>query len=196
MATFKAKIDLVKLGRDLNRELARYKREGIDGLPNADKQYIGDEVIKIMKDQISKGLSPIDGNGRFPGYKAVDGFNRAKSAARGKGRKASAAVKKKGYPYSVMHKYPGKKVRPVNLLLSGRFLDALECIASNSGVTIGFWRKPYSDYERGHREGANTQPERPIIPQGDETFTRNVYQRLLDTVRQRVIARLEKIAKS
>lgn len=100
---------------------------------------LGIQVVIQMKRLIRGGISPIKSIGRFPGYKNPD-------------------------------RYPGerKPKRPVNLTLTGKFLDALtfETIKVKSGYAprIGYDSPKEEAKERGHREGANGQPERPTIP--------------------------------
>lgn len=85
---------------------------------------------------------------------------------------------RKRYPDSVQEEFPNKKRRPVNLELSGKFLDNLDYwkvgLRERFEVAIGFRRAPYVDYERGHREQANGQGFRPIIPQDEETFVKQI----------------------
>lgn len=133
-------------------------------------QTLGEAVIEQMKGLVSKGISPISGK-RFPGYKN-----------QGTG---------KGYPYSVASKYPSKKDRPVNLFLSGDFMNSLDMrIKRESGSgyfpNIGFYDSLSKDKERGHRDGANGQPERPIIPEGSETFSQTITRIIASTYRQMV----------
>ena len=122
-------------------------------------EAIGAGVITEMRDMIAKGISPIEGNGRFPEYK---GQARAKSlnkqasslsreaegiasnspfsrrmkkqlANKAKDlRKVGKQTKKKTYPYSVQSKFPSKRPRPVNLFLSGGFLSRLKKFVTGS----------------------------------------------------------------
>lgn len=116
---------------------------------------IGKEVVKEMKDLISKGISPIRGKERFPAYKRAED--------------------KSGYPNNVGKRFPGKKKRPVNLTLSGDMLNALIFRAIGSGenisIEVGYFDEAEALKEKGHREGTNGQPKRPTIPQGNEQFT-------------------------
>ena len=171
MPKIKAKINMSKLKSDLQREMKTETRLAMQKVSPSDRTKIGQALIDIMKEQIAKGMSPIQGWGRFPKYKWVG--------------KALAHLK---YPASVRHKFPGKRDTPVNLSLSGKFLKALKPRATTTGVEVGFFDSKYSKYEQGHREGANDQPERPIIPINEEAFTRNVYQRLVDAAAE-IIAR-------
>jgi hypothetical protein len=159
---------------------------------------VGDQVIIKMKQLITKGISPIENHGRFPEYKAqklakeaAEVRKGAKSRAQDFGKKDSqvkgdrafartlSKQAKKSYPDTVIGKFPSKRRRPVNLELSGKFLDiGLEAwvrgLKDKFQVDVGFRKKPYIDYERGHREQANGQGFRPIIPQDQERFVKQI----------------------
>lgn len=209
MATINAKIDMVKLRRDVEREIKRFAKQGVQDLSPQERQYIGEDMIDLMKDFISKGISPIQGWGRFPAYKGTEreaqvraGQRRAKKGASKQLKRAlrlqrasAVAQKKTRYPYNVMGKFPNKRERPVNLFLSGDFMDDLVARATSVGLTIGFWAKKSVDKEKGHRTGANGQRLRPIIPNDSETFTRPIYQRLLQSLKVRLLRSLESTAK-
>jgi hypothetical protein len=121
---------------------------------------IADSLIKEIKDRIAAGISPITGK-RFQSYKNPK-------------------------------KYPGNKKpsRPVNLYLSGDFLRSLRTrfrSGKNPIITVYFTKALSELKEQGHREGANGQRKRPIIPQGKEGFTdgiltavRKVFRMVLD----------------
>ncbi len=139
------------------------------GLSQAESKEAGKITIEGMKRMIAVGLSPIAGNGRFPGYKKPE-------------------------------KYPGKRKnkRPVNLYLSGDFLGSLESknIKTTKGYqpSIGFRDKKSRDKEQGHREGANTQPKRPIIPDTDrnELIAKTIEVSILDYLKQVLRERVRK----
>lgn len=112
-------------------------------------QEIGRGIVEDMLKMMNAGVSPIAGK-RFPQYK-----NPAK--------------------------YPGdRKARsPVNLKLTGDFQNALRGRIQGTGknsvtLQVGFFDKENADKERGHREGANTQPIRPVIPKEGETFAKSI----------------------
>lgn len=89
---------------------------------------------------ISKGISPINGEARFTGYKNP-----------------------KKYPASK------KRPRPVNLKLSGKFLREFSVTLKRFNVLeYGFFSQYGKNLEEGHRIGQNSQLKRPIIPQGNE----------------------------
>lgn len=202
----KVSIDLNKLKRDVNRQLQKFAKQGVQGLTDQDKKFIGDDMVDLMKDFIAKGISPIEGRGRFPAYKGTEAEARLRSTLR-KGQskqvkklyrrqKAQAkSIKERSYPYNVMRQYPQKRERPVNLWLSGDQMDDLEARSTSTGLSIGYWKAKSVLKEKGHREGANGQRLRPTIPQGNETFTRPIYQRLLQSLQRRLLRRLEAVAK-
>jgi hypothetical protein len=115
----------------------------------------GDLIVKLMLEKIAKGLSPIEGKPRFPGYKDP-----------------------KKYPGSkqVKEDFPDKRNRPVNLTLSGKFLSGLKSKVSpvRGQITIGFFDAYGKTLEQGHREGANGQRERPIIPEPSEDLAKSI----------------------
>ena len=178
----KAVIDFKKLQRDLEKASGVEAKKVIDSLKRSDLDDIGDAVIDEMKSAIAKGISPIKDAGRFPAYK----WAAKKSLARKSGSKKKQADREfKGkYPYSAQKKFPGKRERPVNLKLSGEFLNNLKTTIKNKTILLGFFKKPFDDYELGHREGANDQPKRPIIPISGEEFTNSIYRRLVKAVQK------------
>jgi hypothetical protein len=130
----------------------------------------GNDAIKEIKELVAKGNSPIKGEGRFPAYKNP----------------------KTGYPATVRNKYPSKKSRPVNLYLSGKFLKQLKVkvnVERKPKIQIGFFDQYGKTLEQGHREGANGQPSRPIIPAGNETFKPQV----ISTIKKLIAAAIKKM---
>lgn len=146
-------------------------KEITDLLKNADtavstaaKQALGDLTVGLMKQKIEKGISPIEGNGRFPAYKDP-----------------------KKYP-GKRTDFPNKRPRPVNLELSGKFLDKLKAKVSAGGrtISVGFFDSYGKKLEQGHREGANGQKERPIIPDNSEQLAKSIRLAILRTFEQSV----------
>lgn len=162
---------------------------------------VGVATIKEMTTLIERGISPIEGSGRFPAYKAQAKKNLANKLARGLKRsgnaagaaraKAKASEASKGYPYNTEEfKKGSKKDRPVNLWLKGDFLRALKYrlkLFKGSYVTdIGFFDPKQEVKEQGHREGANGQPKRPIIPTSQEGFAQRIQRIFFTIYRNRV----------
>ena len=124
---------------------------------------------KIL-DLVSKGISPIEGNGRFEAYKPK-------------------SKTKRTYPETVKKSYPNKRRRPVNLKLSGRFLSELFSRATSPNVIeIGFDSGSYGDtLEEGHREGVGGQAKRPILPTANgESFTKAIRAAILKEYREAI----------
>lgn len=146
----KVKIDLKGVNKILREADIKIR-------PPASKE-IAETVIEIMKERISKGNSPIEGKGRFPAYKDIS-----------------------KYPKSVLKDYPAKRNRPVNLYLSGKFLSMLKfrLTPARKEIIIGFFDSYGKKLEQGHREGANGQRERPIIPSNGERFARAIQLSIL-----------------
>lgn len=155
---------------------------------------IGEAIKEEMLLDVSKGISPIKGVGRYDAYLAAADFNKLKQKARASGKgptrnrlnKEANKIKDTSnrYPYNQQGRKWKKKPRPVNLELSGEFLKALRVWITGSGskaaVHVGFrsgtgktpgTKADAPTKEKGHRDGANGQPERPMIPRGSETLT-------------------------
>jgi len=166
-------------------------------------------VRQRMLQMIRAGVSPILGAGRFPEYKGATTRARLRNEARlsrnllrqtKSGSRAGrlralasakrAAAKNPGYPFSVQSKFPQKKPRPVNLTLSGKFLSSLNSTITKVGkrvkISIGFFSEDQAKKEKGHREGANGQRPRPIIPKGNESFSETIKADILSIIRQAV----------
>lgn len=197
---------------DLHRYLAFIQ----DSLNETVANDIGVTITTTMLLLISKGISPIEGNGRFPAYKWAEFRNNLKKErsaigrALKKNKKSWLVYKRKNkrqillaqkeanrkdqsfvnnrYPFTAEAKRWGKKPRPVNLRLSGDFLTSLEHVVTKTaegvGLEIGFWDPLSIDKEQGHREGANTQPERPIIPIDREEFAQTILNAVFKKIEQ------------
>lgn len=136
------------------------------GMTRTQASAVGKTVVAMMLDLILAGQSPIKGRGAFPKYKNPK-------------------------------KYPGdlKPHSPVNLFLSGKFLNSLKSQVYQRGkgyaVEIGYFTKLSAKKEQGHREGANGQPRRPTIPKLDkrERFTDEIQNAaraiILDAIKKR-----------
>jgi hypothetical protein len=171
---------------------------------------IADAIIKEMLDMISKGISPIEGAGRFAEYKWAALARDLKAqrsqiasklrknqktlfahslhrknlrqrylAAKEANRRSSLGLQATKYPFNTEeYKQGNKKLRPVNLFLTGEFLFHLQGVVTGAagahGVEIGFFDDKNAKKEDGHRVGVNDQPKRPIIPIGSEDFAQKI----------------------
>lgn len=162
---------------------------------------IGKTVVEEIKALIKRGISPIQSEGKFAPYKAVGKVSQAKRLKL-TGKKSKKArkdlikgAKQRGYPYTVQKQYPGKKISPVNLELSGSFLKDLTYKVSRAAKSfvseVGYFDELSAKKEQGHREGANSQPKRPTIPTGGNEFT----ERISSKINKILLGRLRSILK-
>lgn len=110
---------------------------------------IAKSVVDEMKRMILSGISPVKGVRRFVQYAAVRNKNQ------------------KDYPFSVKNKFPQKSKTPVNLTLSGQFLDTLSYKANDKGSTIGHIdpSRRTRDLFESHNDGLNKRvPQRKYLP--------------------------------
>jgi len=259
-----ARIKSKNVDKELARELLKEIEHIADGVKDKETlRIVGEGIVDEMRAMISKGISPIEGRGRFPEYKVktkqreaqnaikaarlnrantkakaanakkitkrtrlaaraarfvgkVTGSKTAKSYAkdlsrRGKqtalkarllnsksrreqrGIRGQVKAKKeiRGYPYTVQKKFPNKKPRPVNLFLSGKFLEGLKAFVqgaqNDAKLSIGFDDFQLEQIEEGHRIGWLGQGKRPIIPQQGEKFAQRI-QRAAEKLLGQVIA--------
>lgn len=123
----------------------------------AEMKRIGDLVVEEMLSDTEAGRSPLTG-AAFPAYKNPK-------------------------------KYPGKKKpsRPVNLRLTGQFLQSLKYqiveARNRIGLEIGFSNRLAALKELGHRNGANRQPKRPLIPRGKQRLREGINKKIRVLIR-------------
>lgn len=172
--------DKEKFATDVRRELERKRFEINSKINQSDLREIGTSGRDKMLQLIKRGISPIANWGRFAEYKWA---GKVKQIQAEFGKKASkkkvGSIKSSKYPYSKMEEFPNKKVRPVNLTLSGKFLANLLVKTRDRRISIGFFEERYEKMEEGHREGANTQPKRPVIPTDREQLNASVFREML-----------------
>ena len=143
----------------------------------SDARILGRISINAMKLKIMKGQSPI----------------------RGKGLKTRFGKYRGGYEKAIKKRKLGNKMlRPVNLKLSGDFLDDLKIVGfiKEQGSTfpeIGFGSSKSDDKERGHRDGANKQAKRPIIPDDGENFAKTIEKEVIDHLNKILLNEFNKI---
>lgn len=111
---------------------------------------VGNKVVLLMKQLIAKGISPVRGVGKFLGYATQRLNDKTKYPRDSKTRK----------------EFPDKKVRPVNLFLSGEMLSELDHTRLKNGVQIGFHRasKRSKDKAETHNYGTGSVPKRKFLP--------------------------------
>lgn len=186
-----AKINLAKFKADLKREFMKEAEKALKSLTRSELMAIGEGTVEEMKKAIAKGISPIAEAGRFPAYKWAGKANDVRKKARGgsKLKKKAATrlvkdIKATKYPYNQRKKYPNKRERPVNIYLSGDMMENLKPFVTGLVLEIGYKDELSAKKEQGHREGVNSQPKRPTIPNNSEEFSPSIYRRLLKTVQE------------
>lgn len=156
------KIDLKKAIQDLGIEI---KGSATRAVKKAVLEEAGDRMIELIRGYALTGVSPISGNGKFPAYRGSyrDRIKRGQ--------------------------IPGKSLTPVNLELTGDFLTNLTReVLPDKTLLIGFDDELSQKKEQGHREGANGQAKRPIIPVKDEVYKKKI----MDVYYSAVTAAIEK----
>lgn len=126
---------------------------------------LAETIITEIKDFTSKGLSPVEGQGRFDAY-ALQRDN-----------------DKRKYPYP--HTNSGKNIRPVNLRLSGELMEALSFTEVKDGVLIGILPQAKDEIKKraeAHNEGTlenRNVPQRRFIPtKRDEKFVVSIERKI------------------
>lgn len=151
---------------------------------NRIKNQIGSTTVREMKQFISKGISPIRGKGRFPGYKKSYLQQIRGNLAfftRSDGKVVGFKPKRRS------QKFSNKKERPVNLTLTGQMLKSLKHSLTGKGVRIGYSGKEASDKELGHRKGTNKQRKRPTIPNPPrEKFALTIQNKIIALINKRL----------
>lgn len=136
---------------------------------------IGEAVVDQMQVLISQGISPVKAFGRFKGYAAQ--------------RLAGSKPKNQLYPNMI----PGKAIRPVNLNLSGKYLDTLGHKKRGKGV-VEVGHMVLTDKQKKmfetHNEGKHPHvPQRKYLPTGKgENFVVTI-ERLIKTLIVKAIKR-------
>lgn len=149
----------------LTDDLLRFTAFIQDSMDERAAQQIGNAITGEMLKLIARGISPIEGAGRFPGYKWAEVRNALRKERtainkelrkvrrnlfvyrRKNKRQFLAMVKKRNrealagvtgrYPFTAQAKRLGKKPRPVNLFLTGDFLSNLEYIVTGTAGKYG-----------------------------------------------------------
>lgn len=146
----------------LSKQLQKVLKDSKEPIDKKTADKVGETVTDMMREVIAKGVSPIRGLGKFPRY-----IN--------------------------PNRYPGnrKSKTPVNLKLTGDFLDALSFtpVTDKYGYATQIFYSGKSEEmkERGHREGANGQPERPTIPADKgQQFIRQIEDAYVEILSDRI----------
>jgi len=131
-------------------------------------QELGTVAVKEMRLSLERGISPVRGVRRFENYS-----------------KSYSEAIRKGYLELT------KKVRPVNLYLSGRMLKALEFRANYAKLEVGIWDSEMSELAGYHQDGTDKMPARRFVPTEDSeeltvTIDRALKNKLIDIINRSI----------
>lgn len=189
----------------MSKTNVKVKLDGLKIIKKLDHNFIAGEVVGEMKNFITTGVSPVKGVGRFTPYKAtrasneVKQFSKTQQSSRGGyyRRLAKVALSKYNfYPNSVRNKYPSKTITPVNLYLSGEFLNSLTHRALKTGSEIGHINPSARTRNlfEAHNEGLNKNvPQRRYLPvKRGEKFVVSIMRLIKDLYAANIKAILKK----
>jgi len=156
------------------------------------------QAASIMKkdivDTIQRGNSPVRGNRRF-----VDYSENYKAAIRGEKAWRSTPG---GKPYQVnpmsedYERFKGKRLRPVNMTLSGRMLKSIAAKFSMRGFTIYFTSK-LAKIHSTEGPGGKASAIRKVVPTGNEQWKpaviRNAKRFLEQETLKKVVLKLRRL---
>lgn len=142
-------------------------------------EFIDKEILVL----IGKGISPVEGKGRYVEYsdsykKQIRGSsNELRRIASGRG----GSVDVKGNDL-----FKGKRIRPVNLKLSGGMLNSIFKKKTLKSVIVGFKSKLATIHDQ--LGAGKSRVIRRILPnpQDDESFSRAINIRIRDALKQSV----------
>lgn len=146
----------------------KVKHESLEKLIEATKsvrnlEELGRVAVKEMRVSMERGISPIQGARRFANYSA-----------------SYTKAIQKGWL-----EQKDKKVRPVNLILSGRMLRALEYKADRGKLEVGIWDQEMAELAGYHQDGTDKMPARRFIPtENAEKLNVTIDRALLNKLRE------------
>ena len=143
---------------------------------------ITDRFKQELLDSMNRGVSPVEGQGRWQDYS--DSY---KNQIGGRFKSSSGRIVKKEFG-SKFAKF-GKTVRPVNLKLSGGLQRSLRVLNTVKGFRVEF-NSPLADIH--DRLGAGRKRvKRRLLPRGNERFSRALMNMITGAAR----AYLKRISK-
>lgn len=151
--------DIPRIKSSIEGELKSKIEKSNDKWKSQAQDLLKEEVLS----SISRGQSPVLGGGnQTGGGQRYTGYSPSYSDAIKKGR----------------YDEYGKKLRPVNLNLSGKMLESLKTVPTAKGIKIYFGSK-IADYH--NEEGAGkSKVIRRLLPKDGESFSRVITQKLAD----------------
>lgn len=153
-------------------------------LNKKDLEEIGEQVLKDVKKNISRGISPVKGEpAKFASY----------------ARDRSGAVSK--YPSRRLQSKYGKRTKPVNLKLKGGYIDAIKTRVKSKNIEIYFkpFNKKIEDLFKAHNLGLNKKkkvPKRKHLPsERNDRFTTAIELKMLDLLNKAMKNAIKRVNK-
>ena len=131
-------------------------------------EEIGKVAVKEMRISLERGISPVRGERRFQKYS----------------ESYTKAIKAGWLEHS-------KNVRPVNLILSGRMVNAITYKAQKGKLEVGIWDPEMVELASYHQEGTEKMPQRKFIPDTSGeyltvTIDRALINKLKDLIKESI----------
>jgi hypothetical protein len=125
-------------------------------------EEVGRVAVAEMRKSMERGISPVRGERRMASYSAS----------------YTKAIQKGWLEHA-------KKVRPVNLILSGRMLNSIEYRASRGLLEVGIWDSEMVELAGYHQDGTDKMPARRFIPTNrSEYLTVTIERALINKLKQ------------
>ncbi len=141
----------------LKKKLKKVQKE----FPNA----IKNKTKELIVESIQKGLSPVEKGGSRP---------------KNSGGKTRYIKYSDSYTKAIKDKrHPGKRLRPVNLTLSGDMLRTIKARRKQDGVLSVFFSSAIAKYHNKLGAG-KSKTIRRLLPVTGENFSRNIQRKILE----------------
>lgn len=135
---------------------------------------LGPPMIESIEKEMSIGKSPVEGQGRYVAY---------------------SPTYQSDIRYGTVKKhYPEKRIRPVNLYLSGAMYKSAESKPVDGGLNISFKDKK-AEYHNDMGAGKSKVIRRMLPTKSGETFSRTIMQKTLRILQGDIIGKLISVMK-
>lgn len=170
------------MGIKITSRLNIFKRINQKIISNQFKGIIIREGIgKIIVDQIKKGISPVEGQGKYQKYS--ESYLAAIKRVRNKENKIKRQAKKnKTEAVLDPNIFSGKRKSPVSLFLTGKMLGSIETSKIATGIRIAFKDKK-AEY---HNEGSEKLPRRAMLPLKGGEFSQLIQRKITKSARDAI----------
>ena len=151
------RIPLSDLGKKL-KELTTDKLK--QAIENANRQWtaiMATELKNTIVKTIQSGMSPVEGFGRYQGYS----------------KSYSEAIREGRY------RQYGKKLRPINLTLSGTMLRSIKSRQGKDNLTI-YFSSPIAKYHDEMGAGKSKIIRRMLPSQPNEKFSKTIWTNIIE----------------